>query len=209
MWLCDPLNDVLSSRAKVAALRVLFASPVPLTGREIARRAGVASGHASRILRDLDASGVVVSQDQRVARTYEVADELSPLLGALRTLFEAESRRHADFVSGLTQAVPDLVSVILYGSEARGDAMPGSDTDLLVVVGRRTGDLEDRLQELGSDLARQHMLALSWHTADLSDIREWETGGSDLWRNIRDEGITLTGLSPERLRRRCLRGKAG
>jgi hypothetical protein len=34
MWLNEPLDDVLSSRGKVAVLRVLSSTTVPLNGRE-------------------------------------------------------------------------------------------------------------------------------------------------------------------------------
>lgn len=33
----------------------------------------------------------------------------------------------------------DLVSVVVYGSFARGEAREGSDLDVLVVVGRQSG----------------------------------------------------------------------
>jgi hypothetical protein len=63
MWLEKPLDDILSSRGKIAVLRVVCSVSVPLAGREIARRAGLRSGHASGILRDLTASGLLLARD--------------------------------------------------------------------------------------------------------------------------------------------------
>jgi hypothetical protein len=45
MWLSLPLDDLLSSRAKVAMLRVLCRTNAPLRGREIARRSDAVCLH--------------------------------------------------------------------------------------------------------------------------------------------------------------------
>ena len=46
MWLRRPLDDILSSPAKVAVLRSVLRVSAPLSGREIASRAGVAHSPA-------------------------------------------------------------------------------------------------------------------------------------------------------------------
>ena len=42
----------------------------------------------------------------------------------------------------------DLLSLILYGSYARGDAHCDSDVDLLVVLRRLTPELDERVNEI-------------------------------------------------------------
>ena len=207
MWLGTPLNDILSSRAKVAALRVVCASPVPLSGREIARRAGISSGSASKVLGELAASGVMVSRDQGRAKTYELGNQDVPLVEQLRNLFALESRRQHQAIDDLVQGVPGVLSVILFGSEARGEAQSGSDADLLIVLEAKSARCEDLLQENALRVAHKHLLPLSWHLADLSDLRDWETTNHPLWRNILAEGVCLRGTPPERLKRRWQRGK--
>lgn len=59
MWLRNPLDDVLSSRAKVSILRVLCHVNAPLNGRGIARRAGIWSGPGSMALGELTAAGII------------------------------------------------------------------------------------------------------------------------------------------------------
>ena len=128
MWLRDPLDDILSSRAKVAVLRVVCCAAMPLNGREIARRAGLSSGHASRVLGELTASGVLLARDQGRVLTYELALAHGPLVARIKSLFEDEAARQEAALDELEVAVPGLVSIVLFGSEARGDARPGSDT---------------------------------------------------------------------------------
>ena len=206
MWLRHPLDDVLSSRVKVAVLRVLALASVPLSGREISRRANTDPGYTSRVLRELAASGLAARRDQGRVNTYELTGEGNELLTRLKELFAAEHKRYSQAVRNLSEEIPDTISIILFGSEARGKAKPGSDTDILIVVELRTEDLEDRISETCLALTGQHLLALSWHVADLDDLREWEENDSPFWREILRDGIKLSGSSIGSLRRRWQAG---
>jgi predicted nucleotidyltransferase len=199
VWLNQPLSDVLSTKSKVAILRVLSETPVPLNGREVARRAGLVPGHAHRVLADLVAAGLVLSRDQGRANTFEFADPESPITRRLRELFAAEIDRRRAVLAALTSAETGALSVVLFGSEARGDVRPGSDTDLLIVVERKTEPLEDRLSDLCTRLASEHQLALSWLVTDLDELREWQAEDNAFLRNVRAEGIRLAGQPLERL----------
>ena len=52
---------------------------------------------------------------------------------------------------GLLERRPDVVEVTLFGSLARGDAHPGSDADLFVVVRDGAGPFLDRLPALARE----------------------------------------------------------
>ena len=203
MWLRRPLQDILSAGAKVAVLRVLFASPAPFSVREIARRAGIAPGHASRVLADLAASSILTARDHGSAVTYEICDVQTPLVEALRALFRAEADRYTAVIDQLYGVSADILSIILYGSEARGDARPGSDADLLVVVEMDTADIRDALLDRCVELSMQHLTAISWLLADLAKVAEWEETNHALWVNIKNEGRSLAGKRIEELIRRC------
>lgn len=199
MWLNEPLDDVLSSRGKVAVLRVLSSTTVPLNGREIARRASLVAGHAHRLLAELVSAGLVLKRDQGRVNTYEFADPRSAITRRLKELFAAEARRRHDSIRALSASVPEALSVVLFGSEARGDAKPGSDTDLLFLVERKTKRLEDRISAACLRLATEHQLALSWLVADLREVRTWEAEGNEFWQNVKAEGVRLAGQFPGRL----------
>jgi len=208
MWLRHPLNDVLSSGAKTAVLRVLCSVSAPLSVAEIARRAGVARGHASRVLASLAAAGVLLRRDHGRVATYEVVRREAPLVIRLRELFDCEAQRREAVVECLAQNVPGIVSVILFGSEARDEATSGSDTDLLIVVARKSAATETKVQETCRQLAAEHLLALSWLLADTRELRQWAKERTRFWREVRADGVTLWGKSLERLERAWKRGKA-
>lgn len=207
MWLRNPLDDIMSSPAKIAVLRVVSRVNSPLSGREIIRRAGVAYGPGWRALQALVASGVLSKQQHGRVNTYAVRDPALPLIQRLRDLFGDEDRRTREAVAELAERVPEAVSTALFGSEARGEARPGSDTDLLVVVACKGEEVEARIRDACLDLAERHSLALSWYVVDLDDLREWDATGHQFWRNVLRDSIWLQGDSAEVLRRRWQPGR--
>ena len=207
MWLRRPLDDILSSPAKVAVLRAILRVSTPLSGREIARRAGVGYSPAYNALQALAASGVLSKQDHGRASAYSIRDPEAPLVAGLRDLFDREERRSRSAVAELAETISDVRAVILFGSEARGEARPGSDTDLLIIVDRADGETRERVRDAGLELAERHGLALSWHVVDLDQVREWDATEDQFWQNVLKDGIWLHGDSLEAIRPRWRLGK--
>jgi predicted nucleotidyltransferase len=153
------------------------------------------------VLGELVAAGLVLSRDQGRANTYEFGDPGSAITCRLKELFAAEAQRRRQAVDALTEAVDGLLAIVLYGSEARGEARPGSDADLLIVVGRKTRRLEERVSEACAQAAAKHQLALSWLVADLRDLRQWQAEGSPFLAKVLAEGALLAGRPLGRLLR--------
>ncbi len=200
MWLRRPLDDILSSAAKVAVLRVVLRVRTPLSGREIARRAGVGYSPAYNALQALVASGVLAKQDHGRATAYSLVDPQSPLISGLTDLFDREDRRTNEAASALASGIPHARAIILFGSEARGQARPGSDTDILIVVDSANEATEGRVRDACLALAAVHGLALSWHVVGLDQVREWDEAGEQFWQSVVQDGIWLQGDSLEAMR---------
>ena len=83
-----------------------------------------------------------------------------------------------------------LVSVILYGSQARRQAHPGSDIDVLVVVqdDSNYGDLIRRTSEVVAALSLQHDVVIS--RAFVSRDR-YEQEQTPFLLNVRREGVAV------------------
>jgi len=83
-----------------------------------------------------------------------------------------------------------LRGIVLYGSEARGDAGPDSDIDLLVLL---DGPI-DYLRDLESNLDALYPLAVEIGrriSAKPVDVKEYERGRWPLYQNARREGIPV------------------
>lgn len=85
---------------------------------------------------------------------------------------------------------PRLVKMILYGSQARGDAEPGSDIDVLVVLRGlvRPGEEIERTSDIRLDMSLEHNTVVS--CAYVSNNR-YQTERSPFLLNARREGVVI------------------
>lgn len=161
-FLATPLDDLLSSRSKLRLLRRLVDGHDDLSGRELARRAGVTWRAAELALRDLVHLGVLHRTDARAQSRYTlvgthtlVRDALVPLFGAERVWAGAVRRGLRDALRARGQGNRDIRWAGLYGSTARGDDRPDSDLDVAVVANSVAGAARVRqaMHEAGPRLA--------------------------------------------------------
>lgn len=58
---------------------------------------------------------------------------------------EAIGKALDDYVAAMAEEHPELETAILFGSFARGDSVPASDIDLLLILERSDVDFQDRI----------------------------------------------------------------
>lgn len=83
-----------------------------------------------------------------------------------------------------------LEKVILFGSQARGDARPDSDIDLLIVLKNAFNYAResDRISHLIADLCLTNNVLISCAFATAEQLQKQNTA---FFRNIRQEGVAL------------------
>ncbi|MGA2384123.1 MAG: nucleotidyltransferase domain-containing protein [Gemmatimonadales bacterium] len=195
-----PLAYALGTPAKVAMLRLLAAGGEPISQREAARRARIQVRSAQRALDDLVALGLVSrlvgGRDHlvRVNRDHRLA-------GALVEVFQ----READLFRLLREALhavaagerPRPLSVVLFGSAARGEDRLASDLDVLA-VGRdadETAAVLDRLVAAGPRLRAAFGSELRPVAVTLHEVRRaWRRPGS-LVRRAAAEAVGVYGAA--------------
>ncbi len=107
----------------------------------------------------------------------KVNDKLPTILTQLRSQFELL------YGDRLTQ-------MVLYGSQARGDAQPDSDIDVLVVLKApvQIGEEIDRTIPIVADLSLQNDVVISCNFMNEERFTNYQ---GPLLRNIRREGISI------------------
>ena len=152
-YLRTPLDDLLSSRSKLRLLRRLANGHNDLSGRELARRAGVTWRAAELALRDLVQLGVVRRADARGQARYSlvgthvlIAHAVAPLFEAERAWIEVVRREISRALRPEGGGPQDIRWAGLYGSAARGEDRPSSDLDVAVVAESVTATARVRLQ---------------------------------------------------------------
>lgn len=88
----------------------------------------------------------------------------------------------------------DKIEAILFGSYARGDADPGSDIDVLILVDASRQDISDRNWQVG-DLAAELLLDHGIAVSPLVENREYFNQNLQLfpfYRSIEREGVRIS-----------------
>lgn len=85
----------------------------------------------------------------------------------------------------------ELVRLVVFGSQARGEATPDSDIDVLVVVHSQDWRLGDAIRDLGYELEIAHGLVLSIQVMSRAQYDERTALGSTFLKNIEREGLAV------------------
>jgi hypothetical protein len=146
----------------------------------------------SRMLREMVHSGLV----ERVPGGY-VVNRRHLAFPAIEVLYDAveELGRRVRTEVGSWPMPP--VSVVLFGSAARGEAEPSSDVDLLVV---RPSDVTVEDPAWADDVAHLAEMVRVWTGApceileyDVAELQELAGAGDPLVATLRRDGVTFAG----------------
>jgi predicted nucleotidyltransferase len=197
-------HSLVSSSADPDALAVLAQASGPLTGREVARRAGRSQDRIRQVLERLVEHGIVFRQQAGRARLYSLnRDHLAA--PAIIELTELRALLVDRLRAELAAWDEPALATVLFGSAARGDGDLDSDIDLLIV--RPEGiDGEHATWRAQLDRLSDRVLAWTGNYAGIVEIGAEELGdlidrAPPVLESIRAEGIDLAGTRIGRLLR--------
>ena len=107
-------------------------------------------------------------------------------------LTETEQKAITEYLVELKQVYGDnLVNVILYGSKVRGDSVPGSDIDILVVLKntKRTFQEIDTITDFSADICLKYNLVIASYPVNQTKINSYYK--TSFISNVLKEGILL------------------
>lgn len=198
---------VLKSEAQVRILRQLWASQGEWSGRQIARDVGLSATHCHLALKELEARGLVFFRPVSKVHLYRVNQDHYMVRRVFGPLFEAERALPGEIDRLIRQTLvkkshhADVLSLVIFGSMARGSEKLGSDLDLLVVVSSEAAKkaLEPALESLGSALTRQFSIPFSPYVQTLSEVREKHHRKLAVIENILKQGRCIHGTELKEL----------
>ena len=110
-------------------------------------------------------------------------------------LMDKERLAATEFVDKVLQRFDgQIVSIVLFGSRARGEAEADSDMDILVVMSDTDLEMSKAIRYLAVDVWLKHDIYLStrvWSRGHWHKLEELQTS---LYRNICQDGISLWSL---------------
>ncbi len=196
-----PIEAVVPG-AQGRVLAVLVETTAELNLRTLARLAGVSVAQASRVLPRMVELGLVErrefppSSQFRLVRSHVAARAVIELSRSRDTVLKIAG----DSASRLP--VPP-VSVIVFGSFARGEAGPESDLDLCVVRPNKITE-DDDSWGIALEGWRNELRTIVGNSVELLEAGRDEAasrlaGNRQVWREIRREGVVVHGLSIAKL----------
>jgi predicted nucleotidyltransferase len=174
--------------ARGVVLDVLTRVQRGMTIRQLADRAGVSHPQAARHVADLERLGIVRREHVGRSHVITLTDTLTvDLLRRMTELRQAVLRAMTDTASLLE---PRPVSMVVFGSFARGDDDAESDIDVLVVVkdDKDDGVLDAALARWCQDVTR---LTGNPVTEIVVPLAELDSMDRSLRESIERDGITI------------------
>ena len=191
------VTDLLSTKGRVDVLRVLWRSRQPLTAAEISRRAELTYPATSAVLDTLVHLRVADRAPAGRGHTHWLVRENQYVHAYLAPVFEAEEELPERLEDDIRSLFAErCVSVILFGSYARGTQTLESDIDVIAVA-----QDTDEKQRIGRDLAEiEREFRLRWGaplSAIVYDPHEAATlyeRSPGLYETLMAEGLAVSGL---------------
>lgn len=198
-----PLDEALGTRSKVRVLRLLLGQEAELSGREVARQAGIADRTARLALEDLCQLGLVHRDVSPGQHHFGVNRQHVLVKHGLEELFATERRSVSEIFDRLRAACADIsrergtsiVSVWAFGSAMRGEDTVASDLDLLVLLDDPEGTqvVREELAAVREAFARTYGLDLSPVVLTVKRLREMDREGAELTASLRQDARRLLG----------------
>ncbi len=192
-----PIEEVIpGARGRVIA--ALLETSGELNLRTVARVAGVSIAQASRVLPGLVDLGMIERREIPPSSLFRlvpehVATRALLALADSRNLVLAEMGRAANAIR------PPPISVITFGSFARGDSEPASDIDVIMV--RPSGiDADDHGWSEAIEQWRTVVGRVAGNAVEILDIDADAVAAklfsrTPLWRDVHREGLVVFGKS--------------
>jgi len=183
-------------------LAVLVETTAELNLRTIARLAGVSPAQASRILPELVRLGVVERREAPPSALFRLV-EVNVAAALLRSLSRARECVLAELGRQASQLECRPVSVIVFGSFARGDADADSDLDVVFVRPRDVTE-DDERWAASMDYWSGYARRLTGNRVQVLEADEMSVGRllrgrRPLWADIARDGRVVYGKAEDEL----------
>ncbi len=202
----SPLSHIFAVGSHVRALRELCLHGGPLAPKQILEATKLSDKGLRLALAALVETGIVRGLGMRQSQLFEVAAD-HPLTQPMRALFAAERKAWEETIEQLRtglEASSAIRAAWMYGSVARGEDRPGSDTDLAILAEDDAPGTANNAREDAARIAEKLNLGASVIVISPHDLAT-DAIQNDWFASVVDQARTLKGKDPLREEARCKR----
>ena len=143
--------------------------------------------------------GMVNSSPAGRATVHWLARENLYVQEVIEPIFAAEEHIPEMLVDDLRDTFEEFtLSVVIFGSYARGNQEAESDVDVILVVSSHDEEtaLQSMLDEYSAEFRRRFGASLSPLVYLMGEAAHLRTTAPELWQSILGEGLTVAGVCP-------------
>ncbi len=202
MKLTDVIKTAFGTPARITILRRLSAVSQPLSGRQLAELTGLTHRGAIQAIAPLVEAGIVKQRRAGRAHQYTLARKNIVVEKIILPIFREEDELREDLIEEIVKNfAAETVSLVLFGSFARGDETDASDVDVLAIAEtiNKKEAIEKTAEANAMAFREKYAAPLSVHCLTLKELR----GRSQLAfiKRVSHEGILLSGKTVVELMR--------
>lgn len=180
-------------------LRILYGVSVPLNATQIAQLAHLTKVAVGNALSDLSAMGLVQSTPVGRSKVHMLVRDNVYVERVVSPVFEAEIEVPGLVEEELVSLFSNTtVSIVLFGSAARGEQGEGSDVDVVLVSAPDThAEVERILDKQSVRFRRRFGATLSALVYTTDEARELHLRAPALFESISRDAIVVVGVGPK------------
>jgi len=190
------LDEVFSTWSNIAVMRALRFSQDGMTGRTIAKTAGMSPRAGLAALTHLEDLGLIKRIRGGRDHIFTLNRDNVLVRKSILPLFESEDEYCTDIDEKIVVALKNLcVSIYVFGSVARREETEKSDYDVCIVYDGRTISkiLEESVYELSVSLHKGFGISLSPFYISTSEFKKRLISNKSPLQGIAKDGILLYG----------------
>jgi predicted nucleotidyltransferase len=196
------LDEIFSRWSNVAVLRALNKYAIGISGREVARAAGIAVKNCFTALNDLEDIGIVKRVRGGRDHLFSLNRQHFLVKQGIIPLFEIEEQFVEEIFSDIKKHLKNKCeSVYLFGSVARKEEKPGSDLDLCIIFSGTAQKkiIENSIFELQSLLHKKYYVNASPFYITKKEFVKRAKSMKPPVNEIINDGILILGTSFEKM----------
>ena len=106
-------------------------------------------------------------------------------------MISAHDKRIAQYYKTRLEKLTPLIRMLVYGSRARGNALPDSDLDIFIEAPSVSPELRRKISELAWEIGYKNNIVISTFVVTPKSLNESPIGANPILKAIENEGIAV------------------